>query len=74
MTRLGGRRVVMVVVRLITAEPMSAADASARRTAASLRIPSSTATATGSLAVHGTSAAVSRFLIASARLGLTSNP
>jgi hypothetical protein len=74
MTRLRGRRVVMVVVRLIIAEPMFPADASARRTAASLRIPNSIAMATGSLAVHGPSAPVRRLPIASAGLGLTCYP
>src|ERR1700741_3310998 len=64
----------MVVVHLITAEPMSPADASARRTAASLRIPSSVATATSSLAVYGPSAPVRRFLIASAGLDRKRSP
>ena len=48
---------------LITAQPMSPADASVRRTAASLRIPSSIARAQGSLVVHVPSAPVRRSLL-----------
>ena len=74
MTRLRCRHAVTVVVRLITAETMSLPDASARRIAASVRIPRSTPTAIVSLAVYGPSAPVRRSVIASAGLRLTGYP